>query len=112
MLLLPVDHVQHWIEFPAQLAHVLARPAVVAPDVVINSLSVRKAMLNSAARLLGLRRTTKEVRSGHVWPTNLRQSQFRTEMMSTHGPSLHFSGSTALLPASMSICSRTLPIFQ
>jgi hypothetical protein len=112
MLLLPVDHVQHWIGFPAQLAHVLTRPDEFSPDVVIDSVSVRKAKLNSTARLLGLRRTTKEVRSGHVWPTNLRQPHLRTEMTSTHGSGLHFSGSTALLPILMSICSRTLLISQ
>jgi hypothetical protein len=76
MLLLPVDHVQHWVGFSAQLAHVLARPDEFAPDVVIDSLSLRKAKLNSTARLLGLRRTTKEIRSGHRWPTNLRQPPF------------------------------------
>ncbi|MGO8957280.1 MAG: hypothetical protein ACLQFR_07920 [Streptosporangiaceae bacterium] len=76
MLLLPVDQVQHWLGFSDQLAHVLARPAQFAPDVVMRSISVPESKLDETAAHLSLQRTTDEVRSGMHSPAPNRQPPF------------------------------------
>ncbi|HEU0131895.1 MAG TPA: hypothetical protein VFQ85_12975 [Mycobacteriales bacterium] len=66
MLLLPDRDVQHWIEFREQFHFVLARPAEFTPDVLL--LGANAAKRTALATLLGLTRTTAQVKFGRSMP--------------------------------------------
>jgi hypothetical protein len=77
MLLLPVDEVQHWLEFDRQFARLLVRPSEFSPDVVLRSLGVEESALHHLAGVLGLQRSNDKVRSGHQFPPPpLREAPF------------------------------------
>lgn len=78
LIIPPGDVVQHWLNFPSQLARVLERPDEFAPDVVLRgaSASVPESVLDETASLLGLERYTGEPRIGHRWPAPMRKAPF------------------------------------
>jgi hypothetical protein len=76
MLLLPVGQVQHWLNFPSQLAYVLERPDEFAPDVALRGDSVPEAALHETASILGLRRYRGKPRIGHRMPAPARKAPF------------------------------------
>jgi hypothetical protein len=77
MVLLPARQVQHWLNFPDQLAHVLRRPDEFAPDVTVCSLHVAESVLRDTADLLGLRLSEEKPRSANQSPPPpLRQPPF------------------------------------
>jgi len=76
MLIIPSGVVQHWLEFPDQLAHVLERPDEFAPDVLLRSASVPEAVLDETASLLGLERYTGTPRIGRRIGVSMRKAPF------------------------------------
>jgi len=76
MILLPVGRVQHWLNFPGELAHVLERPDQFAPDVALCSFSVSEPELQETAALLDLQRHAGQPRSGDGWPVPARKPPF------------------------------------
>ena len=85
MLLLPgADEVTHWMDFPKQVAHLLAsRPGQFAPDVALVSRSGSPEQLLELASLLGLDATNEEPRAGvRIPPPPARTAPFtfRTDL--------------------------------
>lgn len=63
MLLLPVGQVQYWLNFAAELGHILERPDQFEPDVAVCSLAVSDADLHKTASDLELQHHEGEPRS-------------------------------------------------
>jgi hypothetical protein len=76
MLLLPVGQVQHWLNFAAELGHVLERPDQFEPDVAVCSRTVCDADLHKTAARLELQHHEGEPRIGHAGPAAVRKPPF------------------------------------
>ncbi|MET8289906.1 hypothetical protein ABZV80_32475 [Streptomyces sp. NPDC005132] len=85
MLMLPgANEVRHWLDFPKQVAHLLAsRPGQFAPDVALVSRSASTEQLQELASVLGLDATTEEPRTGvriPAPPARTAPFTFRTDL--------------------------------
>jgi hypothetical protein len=78
MLIIPAGVVQHWLNFPGQVARILERPDEFAPDVVLRSASasVPEAVLDETASLLELERYTGTPRIGRRMGAPMRKAPF------------------------------------
>ncbi|MET8347507.1 hypothetical protein [Streptomyces microflavus] len=88
MLLLPgADAVEHWLDFPEQVAHLLgSRPGRFAPDVALVSRSASPEQLLELASVLGLEPTEDEPRAGAripALPARTAPFTFRTDLEPT-----------------------------
>ncbi len=85
MLLLPgANEVRHWLDFPKQVAYLLAsRPGQFAPDVALVSRSASPGQLRELASVLGLDATIEELRAGvriPAPPARTAPFTFRTDL--------------------------------
>jgi hypothetical protein len=77
MILVPLDDVQHWLNFSRDLAGQLSRPDEFTPDVAVNSATVSVEKLHLfASAVLGLEYSEQPARTGHKHPTTLRVPPF------------------------------------
>jgi hypothetical protein len=76
MLLMPAGQVAHWLNFLAELGHVLERPDQFKPDVALLSMSLTETALRETAELLGLQESDDAPRIGYDWPVPTRQAPF------------------------------------
>jgi hypothetical protein len=81
MLLLPVDDVRHWLNFPRDLHSLLSRPEEFSPDVSLMSMTVPEEVLHSfAINVLSLEHTERRPYVAHKWPTPQRTAPFTYQL--------------------------------
>lgn len=79
--ILPRNEIQHWLGFPEQLQSTLIRPDGFAPDVTIDSLSIKDDdYLHQIADTLGLELSTEKLRMGNFFARSLRSRPFTYQL--------------------------------